>query len=169
MYNIIIISMPKSFSTLDQRINVFETQYVIPSCIFSTFGNDNSEHDIRVAGTKITIPSTGNKKLVWSLNQYGCHCGYGSGTDSVDAYMFVRNETTSTVVITTTQISGGRGTPTLTSSAIVMTGTAGNTYQLYLHVLVNSDDHVVAFFNGGLLYVLPPGSSLPTSGYLLTT
>lgn len=162
--------MSIALSKLNTRVGVFETQYEISSCMFSTFNNNGGIYTFRVGGTKITIPSTGNLRLIWKLNQLGCHTGTGGSTDYVYAYMFVRNETTSpaTVVGQTTEIRGGRGAPTLQNdTTITFEGVAGNTYQLYLGVRVQSDDHAVAFFNGGTLWVLPPSqTTAPTSGYL---
>lgn len=160
------MSLPVSI--IDSRIATLETQYRLNSCMISSRGYNGGSFTIPVPGTKIIIPSSGNVRLIWQLALYGGHTGYGSGSDSVNISMFVKNETTNSTIDTSTAIVGGRGAVALQDrEEINFKAIAGNTYQLYLQVFVFTDDHVVAFFNGGILWVLPPSqTTAPVSGYL---
>ena len=161
--------MSIAMSALDSRIAVYEDQYIINNCCFSTLANNGGIYNVRVGGTKITLPAA--KRLIWKLNNYLAHCGGGAGSDLISVYMYVKNETTAATVAQTTTLTVGRGaSSSIDSQEINFEGSAGSTYQLYMYVSVASDDHCVAFFNGGILWVLPTTqTTAPTTGYLLNT
>lgn len=156
-------------SELDTRINVYENQNILRSCYLSTYASMNWVFTWRVAKSKITIPAAGgDQQLIYQFTQYGGHCGPGTSTDYIYVSMLVKNETTGTIVAQTTELTCGRGPQnTANNIELKLVATAGSTYQLYFNVRSSTDDHLMAWFNGGILWVLPTTqTTAPTTGYL---
>ena len=161
--------MAQSLSNLDSRIDVYESQYAFSGFVWSTYANNGAVANVKVPGTKVNVPASGDRRLIYDIPVFGCHCGGGGGADNVYLYLYLKDETAGTAVTNanTTTLTGVRGVVATGSQSISYVGLAGKTYQLYMYVSVASDDHCVAYCNGGILWVLPStATTAPTTGYL---
>lgn len=159
-----------SLAVVNNLVTKNNTTFIFSACISSAFGGRGAGEIIRrFAGTRVTIPSSGNKRLIYRILDYGCHCGTGSSSDLCYTRIQLRKVSSgNSIVATTGDAIGGRGGAAVNNNTqLSIIAEAGHTYELWLRILPDTDDHWVAFSNGGFMYVLDPSLTTIPEGNMI--